>query len=147
MVTNADGIELVQLARKAVQHYLDNETVLETNKAGPTSGLFVTLNSLTRSEEHLRGCVGFLKGYKRLHPSVIEAAIAAATQDPRFPPVSRRELPKIIFELSVLTEPFEVIEHNDILVGRDGLILHWKYALAFFCHKYQWNWDGMLTNT
>jgi uncharacterized protein len=81
---------------------------------------------------------------------VIEAAIAAATQDPRFSPVSRRELPKIIFEVSVLTEPSEVIEHNDILVGRDGLILRWKYGSGLLLPQVPvalgWNVDEYLAN-
>ncbi len=126
MVSDAEGAELVRIARMAVQHYLDMQEVFEADKAGPLSGVFVTLNYLARNVERLRGCIGFPRGYKPLYESVVEAAIAAATQDPRFPPVVSRELDKILFEVSVLTEPVEMPERKDIRLGRDGLILRWK---------------------
>lgn len=122
----------MRLARLAVRHYLDKQSILETDKAGPLSGVFVTLSYLARNEEHLRGCIGFPRGYKALHQSVVEAAIAAATQDPRFPPVDHKELDKIIFEVSVLTEPEEMLKKDGIQIGRDGLILRWKYGSGLF---------------
>jgi uncharacterized protein (TIGR00296 family) len=102
--------------------------------AGIHAGVFVTLNYLTRkNEEHLRGCIGFAQPHKELHSSVIEAAIAAATADPRFPPVDLAELPHIIFEVSVLSPPVELKGdlaqiQRSISIGRDGLILRWKHG-------------------
>jgi len=58
-----------------------------------------------------------------------DAAIVAATGDPRFSPVDAEELDWITFEVTVLTEPrmihvgnFEECPRN-IRVGRDGLII------------------------
>ncbi|MCK5628738.1 TIGR00296 family protein, partial [Candidatus Bathyarchaeota archaeon] len=60
---------------------------------------------------------------------VIGAAVSAATQDPRFKPLSRSELDRVVFEISVLTPP-EMIEVGEageyvarIRVGEDGLIV------------------------
>ena len=87
----SDGGELVMLARRAVEAYLTESKVISTPAAGEKAGVFVTLNYLTRNkEEHLRGCIGFPLPEKQLHQSIVEAAIAAATEDPRFPPVDRR---------------------------------------------------------
>jgi hypothetical protein len=82
----------------------------------------------------LRGCVGFPRAEKSLYLSVIDASIAAATQDPRFLPVDKKELAEIVFEVSILTPPEEIkvqnpMEYlNAIKIGRDGLILTWRYG-------------------
>jgi hypothetical protein len=150
VVSDAEGVELVRLARTAVQHYLDKQAVLVTDKAGPLSGVFVTLNYLARNEERLRGCIGFPRGYKPLYKSVVEAAIAAATQDLRFPPVDSKELGRIIFEVSVLTEPEELPEKNDIRIGQDGLILHWRHGSGLLLPQVPvelgWDINEYLTN-
>jgi hypothetical protein len=85
---------------------------------------------------------------KKLHQSVIEAAIAAATQDPRFPPVDRQELDSIIFEVSVLTTPEEVMTkptdyEKEIKIGRDGLVLRWRYGSGLLLPQVpvELNWD------
>ena len=130
-----EGVELVRLARRAVETYLRDSTVIRPEKDSPDrAGVFVSLNYLTRNkEEHLRGCIGFLVPEKKLHQSVIAAAIAAATEDPRFPPVDRQELDSMIFEVSVLTPPVEIqvkpAEYKkEIRIGRDGLVLRWHHG-------------------
>lgn len=150
MVSDAEGQELVRLARKAVAHYLEKQDVLKAERTGSSSGVFVTLNYLARNEEHLRGCIGFVQTQTPLHQSVVEAAVAAATQDPRFPPVDLQELPNIIFEVSVLTEPEETSEKDGIRIGRDGLILRWKYGSGLLLPQVPvelgWDVDEYLEN-
>src|SRR5690606_20771618 len=123
---------------------------------GPKAGVFVTLNYLTRMrEEHLRGCIGFPLPEKMLRQSVVEAAIAAATEDPRFPPVDIQELDDLIFEVSVLTPPQEIRSSPDeyrkeIKIGKDGLILRWRYGSGLLLPQVpvemKWNIDQYLTN-
>lgn len=123
---------------------------------GPKAGVFVTLNYLTRNrEEHLRGCIGFLLPEKMLRQSVVEAAIAAATEDPRFPPVDIQELDNMIFEVSVLTPPQEIRVAPDeyrkvIKIGKDGLILRWRYGSGLLLPQVpvemKWNVDQYLAN-
>jgi uncharacterized protein (TIGR00296 family) len=87
---------------------------------------------------------------------VVEAAIAAATSDPRFPPLVKTELPKTIFEVSLLTPP-QLIQvthpaeyYNHIKIGRDGLILKWKNGLGLLLPQVakEWGWtiDQYLLN-
>jgi uncharacterized protein len=146
------GEKLVKLARKAVEKYLNESVVINAdNSYGLTqkAGVFVTLNYLSNDKEYLRGCVGFPLAEKTLHQSVIEAAIAAATQDPRFEPIGKKDIENIIFEVSVLSPP-EKIEvqnpkdyKNHIKIGRDGLILKCKYGSGLLLPQVpvELNWD------
>jgi uncharacterized protein len=160
MVSDTEGEQLVRMARKAVDVYLGEAIVLSTDDRFASSdrmGVFVTLNYLNRmGEEKLRGCIGIPLPEKQLFQSVVEAAIAAATSDPRFPPLSKTELPTIIFELSFLTtpqliqvkNPMEYYDH--IKVGRDGLILEWERGsgilLPQVARELNWDIDEYLSN-
>jgi len=135
-----EGAFLVRLARRAVEEYLRNAVVIEPPPNTPPSlmrerGVFVTIESIRldsvtgRVRRELRGCIGFPEPYFPLAEATIRAAIAAATDDPRFPPLTPRELGSVIFEVSVLTppqqlryrEPRELLEL--VRVGRDGLLV------------------------
>jgi uncharacterized protein (TIGR00296 family) len=157
LISDSEGAELVRLARKAVEKYLHELVVIQPEKIdGYKAGVFVTLNYLTRSkEEHLRGCIGFPLPEKKLHQSVIEAAIAAAIDDPRFPPVDKQELESIIFEVSVLTPPEEIRcrpadYKKEIVIGRDGLILRWRHGSGLLLPQVpvelKWDVDDYLAN-
>ena len=146
------GEKLVKLARKAVEKYLNESVVINADNLyglSQKAGVFVTLNYLSNNKEYLRGCVGFPLAEKTLYQSVIEAAIAAATQDPRFEPISKEDIENIIFEVSVLSPP-EKIEvqnpkdyKNHIKIGRDGLILKCKYGSGLLLPQVpvELNWD------
>ncbi len=155
MVSDGEGAELVRLARRAVEKYVAESVVIKPEKELPKSGVFVTINHVVRSEEHLRGCIGFPMPYKELHQSVIEAAIAAATEDPRFPPVDHKELDHLTFEVSVLTEPEEIAGRPEerkarIKIGRDGLVLRWKHGAGLLLPQVpvelKWDIDEYLAN-
>ncbi len=91
------------------------------------SGVFVTINK----DHELRGCIGYPLPSERLHTALKEAAIAAATEDPRFHPLSNDELESVTFEVTVLTVPEKLVVNNPneypskIKVGRDGLIVRY----------------------
>jgi AmmeMemoRadiSam system protein A len=86
----------------------------------------------------LRGCIGALEPYQPLAEDVREHAVAAALEDPRFPPVSERELNGIEIEISRLTRPIslEYKDANDLLSklrpGVDGVILRDAFRRATF---------------
>lgn len=135
LISLIEGADLIRLARTAVEKYLQESVIIKPDQdVLDKAGIFVTLNYLTTSkEEQLRGCIGFPLPEKKLYESVIEAAIAAATQDPRFPPVHTQELDNIIFEISILTPPEEIKAkpadyEYEIKLGRDGLILHCRFG-------------------
>ena len=157
MISLIEGAELVHLARIAVEKYLQESVIIKSEKHMlEKAGVFVTLNYLTRSkEEHLRGCIGFPLPEKPLYQGVAEAAIAAATEDPRFPPLDRQELNNIIFEVSVLTVPQQISVSpadygKEIQIGRDGLILHWRFGSGLLLPQVpvelKWNVEEYLAN-
>jgi uncharacterized protein (TIGR00296 family) len=138
-LTIEDGKFLVNLARQVVTEYLEHGRVLQVpesvaSKLMEKCGVFVTLNSVNGGEKSLRGCIGLPYPTTPLTQAVIEAALSAATQDPRFPPVALEELKNIVFEVSVLTPPvlIEVEKPTEypsrIKVGRDGLIVERSYC-------------------
>jgi uncharacterized protein (TIGR00296 family) len=160
MISNSDGEKLVRIAREAVETFLGNAVVLSVEDRVATlerMGVFVTLSHLdNKGEESLRGCIGFPLPEKELSQSVVEAAIAAATSDPRFPPMVKTELPRTIFEVSLLTPP-QLIQvthpaeyYNHIKIGRDGLILKWENGsgllLPQVAKEWGWNIDQYLLN-
>ena len=129
-LSDEDGEILVKTARQVVTEYLNSRTKTKLDEKFESnfsfnSGVFVTLNN----PMGLRGCVGFALPDKKLYNALVDAAISAATEDPRFPPVSAEDLEQITFKVTVLTPP-EVIHVSDtveypsrIKVGRDGLIV------------------------
>ncbi len=81
MISDEDGEQLVRLARRAVEKYLNESIIVNLDNMyqfSQKAGVFVTLNYVDNNEEHLRGCMGFPLPDKKLHQSVIEAAIAAS---------------------------------------------------------------------
>jgi len=148
-ISNDDGKELVKMARKAVERYLKNNSKINdlafNSKFNFESGVFVTINK----RNALRGCIGYPIPVKKLADGLVDAAISAATQDPRFTPVDIDELDQIIFEVTVLTSPIEIIaDHPNeylsmIKVGRDGLIVENAYTSGLLLPQvpteYGWN--------
>ncbi|MCI4319621.1 MAG: TIGR00296 family protein [Thermoplasmata archaeon] len=90
-------------------------------------GVFVTLKHHPSGE--LRGCIGFPEPDLPLRVALPRATLAAATADPRFPPVEVAELPHLTVEVSVLTPPQRIDAEpraempRRVVVGRDGLIV------------------------
>ena len=90
-----------------------------SGKLGEKWGAFVTLTK----KGQLRGCIGHIVGDKPLIDTVAEMTKAAALQDWRFPSVKPSELPEIEFEISVLTPIRKIDNIEEIVVGRDGIII------------------------
>jgi uncharacterized protein (TIGR00296 family) len=135
LISLIEGAELVRLARTAVEKYLQESTIIKSEReTQEKAGVFVTLNYVTTTKkEYLRGCIGFPLPERPLYQGVVEAAIAAATEDPRFPPLDIQELDNILFEISVLTPPEQITVSpadygKEIEIGRDGLILQWRFG-------------------
>ena len=94
-----------------------------------TRGVFVTLNLADPLQQRLRGCVGFPLPVKGLGDAIREATVAAASEDPRFPPVAQGELDSIVVEVSILTPPQDLESPtrqdlpSKVRIGEDGLIV------------------------
>jgi uncharacterized protein len=158
-LTVEEGIELVRLARTAVELYLKNGKIINsTNKSNKKAGIFVTLYQLDtiNGKKNLRGCIGYTVPSWNIHDTVAVAAINAATEDPRFIALGQEELDKVIFEVSVLTKPIPIEIDNtqaflsEIVIGRDGLILESNYGSGLFLPQVpveqRWTINEYLTN-
>jgi AmmeMemoRadiSam system protein A len=122
---------LLELARKSIGHYLEKgaqpkvEPFEVPERLRESAGCFVTLTVHGR----LRGCIGHIEAIQPLYKDVIDNAISAAFDDPRFPPLDSDELKKVEIEVSVLSKPKELVYENaeDLLrklkPRRDGVIL------------------------
>jgi uncharacterized protein (TIGR00296 family) len=158
ILSDQDGETIVKTARAAVTEYLKTGKKINLHedfksKFSYNSGVFVTLNK----KENLRGCIGFPTPAKKLYQSLVDAAIASATEDPRFPQVQYEELNEISFEVTILTPPEEVkvtnpLEYTSkIKVGRDGLIVKWEFGSGLLLPQvpveYGWNEEEFLNHT
>jgi len=127
MLTEDDGIELLKLARNTVERYFSDKKIkIEETRFGEKSGVFVTIKTL---DGELCGCIGYPYPVYPLGEAVQMAAISAAFEDPRFPPLKKEMLNYVLFEISVLTKP-KIIKVNktedylkEIELGKDGLIV------------------------
>ncbi|MEL9914338.1 MAG: TIGR00296 family protein [Thermoplasmatales archaeon] len=127
--TDEDGEIATKMARRAIEEYLDIKLVIKNSYGGKfveKRGVFTTLNTVSGE---LRGCIGFPEPVYPLGEAIIRSAISAAVNDPRFPPVSKGEMDKIVVEVSLLTRPI-ILKIDDrnrvpsaIVIGRDGLIV------------------------
>jgi uncharacterized protein (TIGR00296 family) len=148
-----EGKFLIQLARRAVNEKLEKGKTIQPPKETPKKlfeqcGVFVTINSLRNGEKELRGCIGYPYPTSPLVEAVIDSAINAATQDPRFYPLTLKELSKVVFEVSVLTppEPVEVKNPKEYLskikVGEDGLIVERGFYRGLLLPQVpiEWGW-------
>jgi uncharacterized protein (TIGR00296 family) len=134
-LTDEEGKFLINLARNTVRQYLETGKAAKPPKETPKKlfehcGVFVTINSVGHGgEKELRGCIGYPYPTSPLVEAVIDSAVNAATEDPRFEPLSIDELERVVFEVSVLTPPQKVEVNNPkeyiskIKVGEDGLIV------------------------
>ena len=137
-LTDEEGKFLINLARNTAKTYLESGKTIKPPKDTPKKlfeqcGVFVTINTFRHGEKDLRGCIGYPYPTEPLVNAVIDSAINASTQDPRFEPMVLEELDKVVFEVSVLTppEPIEVKNPQEYLskvkVGEDGLIVERGY--------------------
>jgi AmmeMemoRadiSam system protein A len=150
-LTQEEKIFLLSLARKTISLKIENKDSSQAQNFSETlkqlAGVFVTLNI----NDQLRGCIGYVEGIKPIQAAVEEMAIAAAFNDPRFPPLEKEEMQDLAIEVSVLS-PLEILDDiNTIEVGKHGLIiesgLHRGLLLPQVAVEYNWNNISFLEHT
>lgn len=141
-LTDFEKQTLLRLAREALESGVRRQDLppLASRKASLTPSLLEQGASFVTLTVHgeLRGCIGALEAYQPLVDDVREHAVAAALEDPRFPPVRENELGRIQIEVSRLTPPVP-LEYSDSrdLVAKlrphvDGVILKSDFRRATF---------------
>jgi len=151
MLSDDEGREALRLSRDAIEAYIrDGRRINPDDYKMPQvfeekRGVFVTINK----QGALRGCIGFSYPVTQLKRAILEAAVSAASSDPRFPSLSPDELEKIELEVTVLTEPTKLgvkpKERADaIVVGRHGSIVrNGPYqGLLLPQVAVEWGWDA-----
>ena len=123
-LTADERLTLLGIARSALTSFLGTGRLpdLDHDQAAfaVERGTFVTLR--VRATKELRGCRGESVARRPLVESVAHMAVASATDDPRFTPVTHDEVPALRIEISALT-PLVPITVDEIVIGRHGLMI------------------------
>ncbi len=157
------GEYLVKIARKAVEEKLLNnkgpiipENIPEIfRRPGMT---FTTIETyFPDGRTMLRGCIGFLVPVYSLIEATIKSALEAAFNDPRFPPLSIDEIDNVVFEVTVLSEPEELVVNDvwdrpkHIVIGKHGLVVEKGWfkgtLLPVVPIEYCWDEETFLAET
>jgi AmmeMemoRadiSam system protein A len=117
---------LVKLAKNTIELYIREGKVLHVREEDLTpemkeqAGVFVCL----KVRGMLRGCIGsFQPTEKDVAHEVVQNAISAATQDPRFQMVHADELDDLEYSVDVLTPPELVHDSRELDPRRYGVIV------------------------
>lgn len=169
MFTPEEKRELLAIAREAIAEALHVQSsvvqIPPEGVSGPTSsgrgssfserkgrlslpgGAFVTI----RINGNLRGCIGYIQAPMPLAEIVAEVAEKAALEDPRFPPLTLRELEQTQVEISVLSPLQRISDISGIVVGKHGILLELHHArgllLPQVALEYGWDRETFLDNT
>lgn len=142
-LTSDEKAQLLDIARNVVESHCRGEKTAEFGVDSPTlkeaRGAFVTLHK----EGKLRGCIGHIRAEKPLIKTIVEMAEAAAFHDPRFPPVSSKELGLLEYEISVLTPLQRIKKVDEIEVGKHGIYMKRGSCSGLLLPQVatEWDWD------
>lgn len=115
----------VELAKRTVEEFIKFKRIPEKPKEIPEdmkkrAGVFVSI----KKRGQLRGCIGtFLPATDNIYTEIVRNAIAAATEDPRFPPVSESELPELEYSVDILSSPEPVKSLDELDPKKYGIIV------------------------
>jgi len=114
------------LARQSIEHYLKTGKILDCPKPLPQifkkrAGVFVSIH---KKNGELRGCIGtFLPTQENLAQEIIKNSLSAATQDPRFSPLTLSELKNVEISVDILSQPMPANNLDELNVKKYGVIV------------------------
>jgi AmmeMemoRadiSam system protein A len=149
---NEEKRALLEFARLAISRCKNGEPEFRPeilasheNLAAPGAA-FVTL----RARRRLRGCIGRIAAVEPLAHVVVQCAVIAATEDPRFSPLRPDELLELEIEISVLSA-FETVLPAQVEPGRHGLMIsrgiYRGVLLPQVAAQYRWTRERFLQET
>lgn len=110
-------------------------------------GAFVTYSICNEAKnpthKALRGCIGMMDTQHPLWVTVANMAYSAAREDNRFMPITKDELERIDFDITVLG-PFSVCQNKEnIILGKHGIMLELGGKNAVFLPQVpiEQNWN------
>ncbi|MGE5544134.1 MAG: AmmeMemoRadiSam system protein A [Bacillota bacterium] len=116
---------LVQWARKCLEAFVESGKRLPLPHPLPeemnyAAAAFVSL----KKDGQLRGCIGTLEPVRaNLALEIRENAISAGTQDYRFSPVQKEELPDLVYSVDVLSRPEPINSISQLDPKKYGVIV------------------------
>jgi AmmeMemoRadiSam system protein A len=117
---------LVALAKRAVETFIKEGRIIEPPANLPEeflkrrAGTFVTIEK----NGELKGCIGtYLPIRENIAKEIIHNAIAAATEDWRFGPIQKEELPYLSYTVYILSEPEIVKDISELDPKKYGIIV------------------------
>ncbi len=151
LLTQQQKQTLLLLARETIAAHLAGRQLPPLPKAEGVfveeAGAFVTLHK----RGMLRGCIGNMVGRGPLVRTIQEMAIAAATEDSRFPSVTPNEVEEIDIEISVLSPMKKITDIGEIEVGKHGIMMSQGYRrgvlLPQVVTEQGWEREEFLVNT
>lgn len=154
MLEESDRRLLVAVARERITANLEERKPFlpePTEAVLVLSGAFVTLHTVSGRARELRGCIGHIEARSSLYDTISSAAVSAAFQDFRFPPLTLAELPSVELEISVIS-PFErVSTPEDVEPGTHGLFIRLGGSsgllLPQVASERKWDRDTFLAHT
>ncbi len=118
--------EYVRLARRTLESYVIHHNKLEKPDNLPSemltgkAGVFVSL----KMDGQLRGCIGTVSAATEcIADEIIQNAISAGMEDPRFNPVTKKELNKIQYSVDVLKESEPIKSISQLNTKQYGVIV------------------------
>lgn len=115
----------VRLARLSLEHYVKTGRIAKLPDNLPEeltkrrAGVFVSV----KIAGELRGCIGTIEPVRgSIVEEIFHNAIFAGTRDPRFLPVTEAELPRLVYDVDVLS-PAEPATKDDLDVKCYGVIV------------------------
>jgi len=143
LLNETEQKRLLEIAKQAVEIYVKEGKILEIDEKNSNlnkqQGAFVTL----KEDDELRGCIGIFESSEPLYRVVIEMAISAAVNDPRFNPVGKSELNNLEYEISVLSPLRKVNLWKEIEIGKHGVEIRQGNKSGVFLPQVatENNWD------
>lgn len=132
---------LVRFVEERVQRFPDSDlTDFEiTENLRRPAGVFVTLKTAMQ----LRGCIGTIVAQMPLYQAVIENTMNSAARDLRFSPLKAEELPATRIEISVMSPLVRLASPQEVVVGRDGLMIRAAGRSGVFLPQVpiEWRWN------
>ena len=116
---------LLRIAREAVTAAATHGSPARHPSRSTTGALDEPGAAFVTITEHgsLRGCMGSLVAEQPLGDAVASAAVSAAVRDPRFLPITERELSAVQIDVSVLGPPIALRDPAAFRPGIDGIIV------------------------
>jgi len=146
-LTQDEEKTLLKLSREVLTKFLEEGKKPEidlkkynlTDRLKEKKGVFVTLNE----KGMLRGCIGYVEGIKLIYQAVIDNTTNAASEDPRFDSVQKKELNDIEIEISVMTPLKKINSIDEIVVDKHGIVIRKGYRQGLLLPQVpmEWGWD------